>query len=312
VMVTYPSTHGVFEEGIKDLCNIVHKNGGQVYMDGANMNSQVGLCSPGEIGADVCHLNLHKTFCIPHGGGGPGMGPIGVAKHLAPFLPTHPVVDMPSKFTGSKGIGPISAAPWGSADILAISYVYIEMMGGAGLTKATQVAILNANYMAKRLRDHYKIVYTKPNGLVAHEFILDFQHFHIIGVEDVAKRLIDYGFHSPTMAFPIHNTLMVEPTESESKEELDRFCDAMIQIRKEISDVEDGKVDAKNNVLKNSPHTAKALLSSTWDRPYTREQAAYPLKYLITHKYFPPVGRIDGVYGDRNLFCICPPVETYS
>lgn len=316
LMITYPSTHGVFEEPIKDICATIHKNGGQVYMDGANMNSQVGLCSPGEIGADVCHLNLHKTFCIPHGGGGPGMGPIGVAKHLAPYLPTHPVVNM-GKFGGApgKGIGPVSGAPFGSSSILPISYMYIQLMGGAGLTQATQVAMLSANYMAARLKNHYKIVYKGSKGLVAHEFIVDFREFKEtanVEVEDVAKRLIDYGFHAPTMSFPLPGSLMIEPTESEPKEELDRLCDALISIRNEIKEIEDGKADKQNNVLKHAPHTAKVLLSDKWNRPYSREKAAYPVDSLRKNKYFPSVGRIDSVYGDRNLFCSCPPVETLN
>eukprot|EP01118_Nematostelium_gracile_P006667 TRINITY_DN2146_c0_g1_i1.p1 TRINITY_DN2146_c0_g1~~TRINITY_DN2146_c0_g1_i1.p1 ORF type:complete len:996 (-),score=316.87 TRINITY_DN2146_c0_g1_i1:41-3028(-) len=311
IMITYPSTHGVFEEGIKEICEIVHKAGGQVYMDGANMNSQVGLCSPGEIGADVCHLNLHKTFCIPHGGGGPGMGPIGVAKHLAPFLPGHPVVDM-GEFGGSGK--PVSAAPFGSSSILPISHVYIQLMGSSGLKKATQLAILNANYMANRLKGHYEIVYKKENGLVAHEFILDMRPFRSIGigVEDVAKRLIDYGFHAPTMAWPIHDTLMIEPTESEPLEEMDRLCDALISIREEIRLVENGKIDPKNNMLVRAPHTQKDVLSDKWERPYTREQAAFPTGFGgKLNKYWPTVGRIDGVAGDRNLVCSCPPIETY-
>lgn len=314
LMITYPSTHGVFEEKIKDICNVIHQNGGQVYMDGANMNSQVGLCSPGDIGADVCHLNLHKTFCIPHGGGGPGMGPIGVAKHLAPYLPAHPVVNMGPKFGGVKSFGPVSAAPFGSSSILPISYAYIEMMGGEGLTKATQLAILNANYMARRLKPHYNIVYTKSNGLVAHEFILDFAPFKSVdvSVEDVAKRLIDYGFHAPTMAWPIHDTLMIEPTESEPKEELDRLVDALISIRQEIREIEEGKADRTNNVLRNSPHTLKVITSDKWDRPYTREKAAFPVASLKHNKYWPAVGRIDSVYGDRNLICTCPPLESYQ
>jgi len=314
LMVTYPSTYGVFEEGIKDICKLIHQHGGQVYMDGANMNSQVGLCSPGDIGADVCHLNLHKTFCIPHGGGGPGMGPICVAKHLAPYLPTHPVVDM-GKFGGSsKKLGPISAAPFGSSAILPISHVYIQLMGSEGLKKATQVAILNANYMVKRLRDHFPIRYTK-NGLVAHEMIIDVSHFKQsanIDVEDVAKRLADYGFHAPTMSWPIHDTMMAEPTESESKKELDRFCDALLQIREEIKEIESGKADKNNNVLKNSPHTLKAVLSDNWNRPYSREKAAFPTLATRISKYWPTVGRIDGAYGDRNLMCTCPPVTDYA
>lgn len=315
LMITYPSTHGVFEEAIKDICEIIHKHGGQVYMDGANMNSQVGLTSPGFIGADVCHLNLHKTFCIPHGGGGPGMGPIGVAKHLAPFLPGHSVVDLKSlKFTTDKGINAISAAPFGSSSILPISYLYIQMLGGEGLTKATQVAILNANYIAARLKSHYRIYYAKKNGLVAHELIIDiapFKQFNII-VDDIAKRLIDYGFHAPTMAFPIHDTLMIEPTESEPKSEIDRLCDALISIRQEIKEIEEGKMDPNNNVLKNAPHTAPMIASEKWDKPYSREKAAFPVPALRYSKYWPPVSRIDSVYGDRNLICSCPPIEAYT
>jgi len=314
LMITYPSTHGVFEERVQEICQIIHDNGGQVYMDGANMNSQVGLCSPGAIGADVCHLNLHKTFCIPHGGGGPGMGPIGVAKHLAPYLPSHPVVKMDLKFTGNKGLGPVSAAPFGSSAILPISHVYIKLMGGDGLKKATQMAILNANYMAKRLRPYYTVVYSKPNGLVAHEFILDFAPFKKVGisVEDVAKRLMDYGFHGPTMAWPIHDTLMIEPTESEPKSELDRLCDALIAIRQEIKEVEEGKSDPHNNVLTRAPHVVKVVTADNWDRPYSREKAAFPVPSLKKNKYWPTVGRVDNVYGDRNLFCTCPPLEDYQ
>jgi len=310
LMVTYPSTYGVFEERIKEICEVVHKEGGLVYMDGANMNSQVGLCSPGHIGADVCHLNLHKTFCIPHGGGGPGMGPIGVTKKLAPYLPNHPVVDM-GRFGGSKGSGPVSAAPFGSAAILPISHVYIQLMGAEGLKKATQVAILNANYMSKKLRDLYPIRYTK-NGLVAHEMIIDFAPFKAsagLEVEDVAKRLADYGFHAPTVSWPIHDTIMPEPTESESKEQLDRFIEALTMIRQEIKDIETGKSDKKNNLLKNSPHTLKAITAEKWDRPYTRQQAAFPATWTREKKYWPTVGRIDGAYGDRNLVCSCAPME---
>jgi len=310
LMITYPSTHGVFEESIKDIVNTIHNNGGLVYMDGANMNSQVGLCSPGGIGADVCHLNLHKTFCIPHGGGGPGMGPIGVNSKLAPYLPGHPVVDM-KEFGGeqNKAIGPISAAPFGSSSILPISHVYIQLMGGAGLTKATQMAILNANYMAQHLKEHYTVLYHKE-GLVAHEFILDLRPFQDhVTAEDVAKRLIDYGFHAPTMSWPIAGTLMVEPTESEPKAEMDRFINAMISIRKEISEVIEGKADPKNNVLRNAPHTAAVINADEWDRPYSRKKAAYPIAGMEQIKYWPPVGRVDNVYGDRNLQCTCPTVE---
>ncbi len=310
LMVTYPSTHGVFEEAIKEICAIIHANGGQVYMDGANMNAQVGLCRPGEVGADVCHINLHKTFCIPHGGGGPGMGPIAVARHLAPFLPGHPVVPV----GGPEAIGPVSAAPWGSANILVISWAYIAMMGSDGLTKATKMAILNANYMAKRLEEFYPVLYRGASGHVAHEFILDLRGFKETGVEaeDVAKRLMDYGFHAPTVSFPVPGTLMIEPTESEPKEELDRFCTTMIAIRQEIQEIADGKTDKQNNVLKNAPHTADAVASDSWDRPYGREKAAFPLPWLRTRKFWPSVGRVNNAYGDRNLVCTCPPVEEYA
>ncbi|NVB83613.1 MAG: aminomethyl-transferring glycine dehydrogenase [Kofleriaceae bacterium] len=310
VMVTYPSTHGVFEEGIQELCSIVHANGGQVYMDGANMNAQVGLTRPAECGADVCHLNLHKTFCIPHGGGGPGMGPIAVAKHLAPYLPGHPLAA-----EGTQPVGPVSAAPWGSASILPISFAYIAMMGEAGLRRATEVAILGANYIAKRLGSHYPVLYTGRNGTVAHELILDCRGFKKtagIEAEDIAKRLMDYGFHAPTMSFPVPGTLMVEPTESESKAEIDRFCDAMISIRGEIAAIEAGQMDRTNNPLKNAPHTAAAVSGTEWDRPYTREQAAFPAPWLRVHKYWPPVARVDNAFGDRNLVCACPPIDAYS
>eukprot|EP00455_Lapot_gusevi_P026741 TRINITY_DN281_c0_g2_i2.p1 TRINITY_DN281_c0_g2~~TRINITY_DN281_c0_g2_i2.p1 ORF type:complete len:843 (+),score=347.80 TRINITY_DN281_c0_g2_i2:145-2673(+) len=312
LMVTYPSTHGVFEESIREICSLVHEAGGQVYMDGANMNAQCGLTSPGTIGADVCHLNLHKTFCIPHGGGGPGMGPIGVAKHLAPFLPTHPVI--PSS-TSPQAIGPVAAAPYASASILPISWMYLKLMGGEGITKATQVAILNANYMATRLAPHYKILYRGSQGNVAHEFIIDMREIKAacgITEEDIAKRLMDFNFHAPTMSFPVAGTLMIEPTESESKEELDRFCDAMICIRQEIKEVEEGKADRLNNPLKGAPHTADMVLSDSWNRPYSREKAAYPLAYLRQNKFWPSVGRIDNVYGDRNLICTCPPISAYE
>lgn len=310
LMVTYPSTHGVFEEAIQEICQIIHDNGGQVYMDGANMNAQVGLTSPGMIGADVCHLNLHKTFCIPHGGGGPGMGPICVAKHLAPFLPGNPVV----KTGGTEAITSISAAPFGSASILPISYAYIAMMGGEGLTNATKLAILNANYMKARLEAHYPILYTGANGRAAHEMILDCRSFKDFGVEveDIAKRLMDYGFHAPTVSFPVAGTLMIEPTESETKAELDRFCDAMIAIREEIQEIQDGVADKLNNVLKNAPHTANLALADAWDFPYSREKAVYPLPYVRTNKFWPSVRRIDSAYGDRNLVCSCIPVEEYA
>ena len=307
LMITYPSTHGVFEDEIRTVCDVVHEHGGEVYMDGANMNAQVGLTSPASIGADVCHLNLHKTFSIPHGGGGPGMGPIGVAKHLAPYLPGHPLVPT----GGKQAIRAISAAPWGSASILLISYGYIRMLGAEGAADATKYAILNANYIKARLEPHYPVLYTRTNGRVAHELIFDLRQFRAGGVEemDVAKRLMDYGFHAPTVSFPVAGTLMVEPTESEDKAELDRFCDAMIQIRAEIDDVASGRVDRGDNVLKGAPHTAEAVSATEWRHPYTREQAAFPLPFVRAKKFWPPVGRIDNTYGDRNLFCSCPPTE---
>jgi glycine dehydrogenase len=307
LMVTYPSTHGVFEESIKEICAIVHEHGGQVYMDGANMNAQVGLCRPGDIGADVCHLNLHKTFCIPHGGGGPGMGPIGVAEHLVEFLPGHPVVNL----GGENPIGAVSAAPWGSASILPISWVYIAAMGPDGLTEATKVAILNANYISKRLEKHFPTLY-RNHGLVAHECILDLRPFKSVTAEDVAKRLMDYGFHAPTLSWPVAGTLMVEPTESEPKCELDRFCDAMIAIHGEIMAIESGAMDRANNPLKNAPHPADVVSASDWNRPYTREQAAYPVPGLREFKFWPPVARVDNVFGDRNLVCSCAGMEAYS
>ena len=311
LMVTYPSTHGVFEESITEICEIIHKNGGQVYMDGANMNAQVGLCRPGDFGPDVCHLNLHKTFCIPHGGGGPGMGPIGVMSHLVPFLPGHPVVST----SGKDGIGAVSAAPWGSASILPISYVYISLMGTEGLTQATQVAILNANYIAKKLDPHYPVLYRGKKGMVAHECIVDLRQFKAttgVEVEDVAKRLMDYGYHAPTVSFPVPGTMMIEPTESESKVELDRFCEAMIAIRAEIAEIATGKADKVNNVLKNSPHTAEMVCKTEWNFPYSREKAAYPTRSTRESKFWPSVARIDNVYGERNLVCACPPVEDYE
>ncbi len=327
LMVTYPSTHGVFEEEIKEICAVVHKHGGQVYMDGANMNAQVGLCRPGDFGADVCHLNLHKTFCIPHGGGGPGMGPIGVGQHLAPFLPGHSVVEIPPNPPLKKGgeeqnfsfkkreerqnIGAVAAAPWGSASILTISWMYIAMMGGDGLTEATKVAILNANYIAKRLEPYYPILYKGKSGLVAHECILDLRGLKKLAgieVDDIAKRLIDYGFHAPTVSWPVAGTMMVEPTESESKEELDRFCEAMIAIRGEI----DAISDPQNNLLKNAPHTADALLVDEWNHPYSRQEAAYPAPWTREHKFWPTVGRIDNAFGDRNLVCSCIGMEAYT
>jgi glycine dehydrogenase len=308
LMVTYPSTHGVFEEGIKKACEIVHKHGGQVYMDGANLNALVGLVRPGEFGADVCHINLHKTFCIPHGGGGPGMGPICCAKHLTPFLPNHPVVDLGR----TKGVGPISAAPWGSASILPISWMYLAMMGGDGLTRATEAAILLANYVAKRLENDYPVYYKGASGFVAHECILNLAALKAeagVEVEDVAKRLMDYGFHAPTVSWPVAGTLMVEPTESESKAELDRYCDALAMIREEVRKIARGELDKANNPLKLSPHTAQVVTSDTWDRPYSRELAAFPAPWTRESKFWPAVGRIDGVYGDRNLFCSCEGLE---
>ena len=315
LMVTYPSTHGVFEVSIKKVCKIIHQYGGQVYMDGANMNAQVGLCRPGDIGADVCHLNLHKTFCIPHGGGGPGMGPIGVAEHLAPHLPTHPVIDVGVPLAASAGT--VSAGPWGSPSILPISWAYIAMMGRDGLTLATKVAILNANYIAKRLQEggHYELLYAGQHGLVAHECIIDTRGFKAsagIEVEDIAKRLIDYGFHPPTVSFPVAGTLMVEPTESEPKVELDRFVEALIAIRGEIREIERGEADRENNLLKNAPHPLADLLSDSWDRPYARDRAGFPTAATREHKVWPPIGRIDAAFGDRNLVCTCPPVEAYA
>jgi glycine cleavage system P protein (glycine dehydrogenase) len=311
LMVTYPSTHGVFEDRIREICAVVHEHGGQVYMDGANMNAQVGLTSPAAIGADVCHLNLHKTFAIPHGGGGPGMGPIAVARHLAPFLPGHVVVPT----GGRSAIPAVSAAPWGSASILLISYGYIRMLGAAGITEATRIAMLNANYLKARLEPHYPVLYTGKKGRVAHELIFDLRPFKQrtgIDEQDVAKRLMDYGFHAPTVSFPVPGTLMVEPTESEPIEELDRFCDAMIAIRKEIDDVAAGRADAKDNPLKFAPHTAEDVSADAWPHPYSREQAAYPLAELRHRKFWPPVSRIDNPYGDRNLVCACPPLEAYA
>jgi glycine dehydrogenase len=311
LMVTYPSTHGVYEEGIKKITKVIHDNGGLVYMDGANMNAQVGLTSPGNIGADVCHLNLHKTFAIPHGGGGPGMGPIGVVDKLVPFLPSHTIV---SPNTDSKAISAVSAAPYGSSLILLISYGYIKMLGSDGLRKATETAILNANYMKEILKDHYKILYTGKSGRCAHEMILDCNDFKMasgVEVADMAKRLMDYGFHAPTVAFPVVNTLMVEPTESENKAELDRFCEAMINIRKEIQEIIDGKADKADNVIKNAPHTSKLVVSDNWSKSYPREKAAYPLKWVRENKFWPSVAKVDNAYGDRNLVCSCAPIEAY-
>ncbi|KAL0095497.1 glycine dehydrogenase [Phycomyces blakesleeanus] len=309
VMITYPSTFGMFERGVAEACEVIHKYGGQVYMDGANLNAQIGLTKPAEIGADVCHMNLHKTFCIPHGGGGPGMGPIACKSHLAPYLPGHPVITT----GGQNAIGPISAAPFGSASILPISWAYIKLMGGQGLTNSTKAALLNANYMASRLAPHYEILYTNENGMCGHEFIVDIRPFvdHGVAAIDVAKRLQDFGFHSPTMSWPVTNTLMIEPTESESKVELDRFCDAMIVIRKEIQAVLDGSVSKENNVLVNAPHSLETLMADEWNKPYSRESAAYPMPYLREKKFWPSVSRVDDAYGDRNLMCTCPSPEEY-
>lgn len=311
LMVTYPSTHGVFETGIREICEIIHAHGGQVYMDGANMNAQVGLCRPADFGADVCHLNLHKTFCIPHGGGGPGMGPIGVKSHLQPFLPSHPLVTV----GGSDSLGAVSAAPWGSASILPISWMYIVMMGGEGLTDATKVAILNANYMAKLLEPYYPVLYKGTSGLVAHECILDLRHLKKsagIEVEDIAKRLMDYGYHAPTVSWPVPGTVMIEPTESESKAELDRFCEAMIAIRAEIAEIEAGQADPQDNVLKYAPHTAEAVTADSWTHAYSRQRAAFPASWTRDRKFWPSVGRIDNAYGDRNLVCSCLPIDAYN
>jgi len=315
LMVTYPSTHGVFEESIRDICKLVHEHGGQVYMDGANLNAQLGLMSPGDLGADVCHLNLHKTFCIPHGGGGPGMGPICVAKHLAPFLPSHPLVPCQPTGDDQKAIGPVSAAPWGSASILTISYAYIAMMGPDGLRRATQVAIANANYIARRLEGHFPVLYTGQNGMVAHECIVDVRQLKAgsgVEVGDIAKRLMDYGFHAPTISFPVAGTMMIEPTESESKEELDRFCDALIAIRKEIAQIEAGAWPQDDNPLKNAPHTAAMATADEWSRPYSREVAVFPAPWTKEHKFWPPIRRVNDVHGDRNLVCACPPMDAYE
>ena len=312
LMITYPSTHGVYEEAVCEICQIVHDNGGQVYMDGANLNAEVGVAKPAEIGADVSHVNLHKTFCIPHGGGGPGMGPIGVKSHLVPYLANHPLVEIDGPKAGN---GAVSAAPWGSCGILPISWMYVAMMGGQGLLKATQVAILSANYIAAKLAPHFPILYTGREGMVAHECIIDMRPLKQssgISEEDVAKRLMDFGFHAPTMSFPVAGTLMIEPTESESKQELDRFIDAMIQIRQEISRVESGELDAENNPLKHAPHTMRDMVDEVWDRPYTKMQAAFPGGGNLDSKYWPTVNRIDNVYGDRNLFCACPAIENYE
>ncbi len=312
LMITYPSTHGVFESKVKEYCKIIHDNGGQVYLDGANLNALVGLAKPGEFGADVCHMNLHKTFCIPHGGGGPGVGPIGVAKHLVPFLPGHPVVQ--TRGQSNTSIGPISASQLGSASILPISWSYIAMMGEQGVKNASEVAILSANYMAKRLQDYYPVLYKGENGLVAHECILDLRGLKSVGIEvdDVAKRLMDFGFHAPTVSWPVAGTVMIEPTESESKQELDRYCDALIAIRKEVQMIEEGKLDKQNNPLKNAPHTQSCIISDEWNRPYGRELAAYPAPWLRDYKFWPTVGRVDASYGDRNLVCACLPLDAYE
>jgi glycine dehydrogenase len=310
-MVTYPSTHGVFEEAIIEACEIIHKNGGLVYMDGANMNAQVGLTSPGFIGADVCHLNLHKTFSIPHGGGGPGVGPIAVAKHLTPFLPGHPLV----KIGSDKAINAVAAAPWGSASVLVISYAYIKMMGAEGLTFATKAAILNANYLKAKLEDHYPVLYSGTNGFCAHELIFDCRPFKAsanVEVEDIAKRLMDYGFHAPTVSFPVPGTIMVEPTESESLRELDKFCNALIEIRKEIGEIEKGIVSKEDNALKNSPHTVEDVVNENWSHPYSREAAAFPTSEAKQNKFWPSVGRINNAFGDRNLVCSCVPISEYE
>jgi glycine dehydrogenase len=310
LMVTYPSTHGVFEETITEICDIVHQNGGLVYMDGANMNAQVGLTSPAHIGADVCHLNLHKTFAIPHGGGGPGMGPICVNDKLAPYLPGHPLV----KTGGEKAIHPVNAAPYGSASILLISYAYIKMLGSEGCTESTRAAILNANYLKSRLEEAYDVLYLGKSGRVAHEFIVDFRKWkNTIGleVEDVAKRLMDYGFHAPTVSFPVAGTMMIEPTESEGLEELDRFCEAMLTIREEIRELEMGMADAEDNVLKNAPHTLLDIIDEPWSHSYSREKAVYPAAYIFGRKFWPSVNRINNTHGDRNLICVCPPMESY-
>ncbi len=308
LMITYPSTHGVYEQKIIEITKIIHENGGQVYMDGANMNAQVGITNPAIIGADVCHLNLHKTFSIPHGGGGPGMGPIGVVKHLKPFLPNHPIVRM----GGKKGMS-ISSAPWGSALVLSISYAYIRMLGSHGLKRSTQIAILNANYLKEILSDHFEILYSGYNNRVAHEMIVDFRMFknHGIEVVDIAKRLMDYGFHAPTVSFPVSGTLMIEPTESESKRELDRFCEAMINIKEEINDVVSGKVNINDSVLRNSPHTADLIVDNDWNFSYTRQDAVYPLPWVKSHKFWPSTRRINDAFGDRNLICSCVSVSDY-
>ena len=312
LMITYPSTHGVFEEKITEICEIVHKEGGQVYMDGANLNALVGIAKPGEFGPDVCHINLHKTFCIPHGGGGPGMGPIACAKHLKDFLPNHTLF---KELGPSKGMGAVSAAPWGSSSILSISWMYIKMMGSEGLKKASQVAILNANYISKKLSKHYKILYTGKNSNVAHECIIDIRPIKTksgITEEDIAKRLIDFGFHAPTMSWPVAGTMMIEPTESESLTEIDKFCETLIKIKKEIEKIKSGEFDKVDNPIKNAPHTDLELSSDEWKHKYSREEAAYPSKYLKTNKFWPPVARVDNVYGDKNIFCTCPSIDEFK
>jgi glycine dehydrogenase len=311
LMVTYPSTHGVFEEQIKEICNIIHEQGGIVYMDGANLNAQVGLTTPAEIGADICHINLHKTFAIPHGGGGPGMGPICVTDKLMPYLPGHSII----KVGGEKAIHAVASAPWGSAAILIISYMYIKMLGAEGLQEVTKTAILNANYLKSKLENHFPVLYQGKNGRVGHEFILNMLSIKEqtgIEVEDIAKRLMDYGFHAPTVSFPVHDTMMIEPTESEPKAELDRFIDAMTAIRKEIQDIEEGKLDSIDNPLKNAPHTSLTVTDDSWNHKYSREQAVFPVPSLKRNKFWPPVGRINNTYGDRNIFCSCPPMEDYK
>jgi glycine dehydrogenase len=313
-MVTYPSTHGVFEKGIRHLCSVIHANGGLVYMDGANMNAQVGLCRPGDMGADVCHLNLHKTFAIPHGGGGPGMGPIAVVSHLAPYLPGHPLIDVVD-VGGAKAVGPVAAAPFGSSSILLISWAYIAMMGGSGLTRATEIAILNANYVARRLESAFEMLYRGENGTVAHEFIIDLRPFREsadVTEVDVAKRLMDYGYHAPTMSFPVAGTMMIEPTESESRAELDRFCEAMISIRAEIRDIELGAMDRGDNTLTNAPHTSRLVTANDWTYSYSRQRAAFPAPWTEEHKFWPSVRRVNDAYGDRHLVCTCPPIEAYA
>jgi glycine dehydrogenase len=312
LMVTYPSTHGVFEEKVTDICDLIHKHGGQVYMDGANLNALVGIAKPGNFGPDVCHINLHKTFCIPHGGGGPGMGPIACKRHLQDYLPNHPVV----KDCGpATGIGAVSAAPWGSSSILSISWMYIKMMGSQGLKLATEVAILNANYIAHRLKNHFPILYKGTNGNVAHECIIDIRSIKSetgVSEEDIAKRLIDYGFHAPTMSWPVAGTMMIEPTESESLPEIDRFCDTLINIKSEIEMIKSGKFDKVDNPIKNAPHTDIELASDKWEHKYSRQQAAYPAKFLKTNKFWPPVARVDNVYGDKNIFCTCPSMDEFK